>query len=48
VAKVDNAKAVALRIGEYDEVRVVRVVRPVDALGAQRHESLGFGLLVGE
>ncbi len=35
VAGVDHAEPVALRIGEHDEVRVVRVQVPVDALRAE-------------
>jgi hypothetical protein len=32
VAQVDDTEAVAVRIGEHDKVRIVRVVVPVDSL----------------
>lgn len=47
VAGVDDAEAVAVRVGEHDEVGVVGVEVPVDALGAQGYQALDLRGLVG-
>jgi NAD(P)-dependent dehydrogenase (short-subunit alcohol dehydrogenase family) len=47
VAEVDDAEAVALGVGQHDEVRVVRKAVPVDAAGAERHQAVCLCLLLG-
>ena len=46
VAQVHDAEPVALGIGEDDEVRIVRVPVPIDALGAERDETLDLSCLL--
>jgi hypothetical protein len=38
VAEVDDAEAVAVRIGQHDKVRVVRIAVPVNPLSSQRYQ----------
>ena len=40
MTQVHDAEPVALGIGEDDEVRIVRVSVPIDALGTERDETL--------
>ena len=47
VAEVDDAEAVALGVGQHDEVRVVGEAVPVDAAAAQRHQAVRLCLLLG-
>jgi hypothetical protein len=47
VTGVDHTETIAIGIGEHDEVGVVRVTVPVDPLGAQGHQPLDLGGLVG-
>ena len=46
MAEVDDAEAVAVGVGEDDEVGVVGVAVPVDPLGAERDESIGLARLL--
>ena len=47
VAEVDDAEPVAVGVGEHDEVRVVGIAVPIDALGAEGQEPLRLGALLG-
>jgi len=47
VGEVDDAEAVALGVGQHDEVRVVGKAIPVDAAGAERHQAVRLCLLLG-
>src|SRR5215468_9130106 len=46
-AGIDDAKAVALGIGENHEIRIGFVPVPVDALGAESDQALHLGGLIG-
>jgi hypothetical protein len=43
MAEVDDAEPVAVRVGEHDEIRVVRIAVPVDPLRTYRHETIHLG-----
>ena len=47
MAEVDDAEAVALGVGQHDEVRVVGEAVPVDAAAAQRDQAVRLCLLLG-
>src|SRR5215469_6871465 len=47
VAGVDDAEPVAFGIGQDDEVGILGVEVPVDALGTERHEPFDLRGLVG-
>lgn len=40
-AEIDDAEAVAIRVGEHHEVRVVGIAVPVDWLSSDDYEPLG-------
>jgi hypothetical protein len=45
-AGVDDAEPVALGVGEHDEVGVLRIEVPVDALGPEGDQAIDLGRLV--
>jgi hypothetical protein len=47
VAEVDNAKAIAVRVGEHNKVRVLGITVPIDSLSSNGHEAFRLDCLVG-
>lgn len=47
MAEVDDAEAIAVRVREHDEVRVVGLAVPVDSFCPDGHEALRLGCLLG-
>lgn len=47
VAEVDDAEAIAVRVREHDEVRVVGVAVPADSFCPEGHEARCLGCLLG-
>ena len=47
VREVDDAEAVALGVGQHDEVRVLGELVPVDPAGAERYQARRLRLLFG-
>ena len=46
MAQVDDAESVAFGIGEHNEVRIVRISIPIDALSTERDEARDFARLL--
>lgn len=48
MTQVDDAEPVAVRVGQHDEVRVVRVAIPVHPLSSEGHQPGRFRLLLSD
>jgi hypothetical protein len=47
VAEVDDAEAIAVRVCEHDEVRIVGIAVPLDSFCSDGQEALRLGCLLG-